>query len=136
MRFNLILVVIMLAIVGCSKSPPTQSVSSVTIADFLSSHGFTQSATDTSIYELQHVRLGDAAWQIGFSLGELKPTVSQSLHSDIRKVEVRGHWFIVRSEVKDAQGRIVRDSLNSPDAICTISTSQHQVSPDNEVIKH
>ena len=42
------------------------------------------------------------------------------MHSDTRHGLVEGKQVLIKSEVRDEKGRIVRKSLDKPDATCTV----------------
>lgn len=96
---------------------------------FLISRGFVQSKSDTNIFTLERVTVREAAKRLGFSPDQMRPTPSQSMHSDIRTVKVLNLWFVVSSEVRDSQDRVVSGSLDKPDAICKVSVGLTQA-PD------
>jgi len=89
--------------------------------EYLVAHGFKRSATDRSIYQLKNVRLADVARDLGFRLDALRRIEQQPWFSDNRIVEVKGLYFVVRSEVRDKNGRVIEDSLDDPNALCTVS---------------
>ena len=86
----------------------------------LLAHGFKQSEKDKDLFVAEHARLGDVGSGLGFQITALRPTVSQDMHSDTRHGLVEGKQVLVKSEVRDEKGRIVRKSLDKPDAICTV----------------
>ncbi len=89
----------------------------------LLAHGFKQSEKNKDSFVAEHARLGDVESALGFQITALRPTVSQSRHSDIRQGLVEGKQVLVKSEVRDEKGRIVPGSLDKPDAICTVYVS-------------
>jgi hypothetical protein len=97
--------------------------------EFLTSCGFVQSKSDTNVFTLERVTVREAAKRLGFSPDQMMPTPSQSLFSDVRIVKVRNLRFVVSSEVRDSQDRVVSGSLDKPDAICTVSVALTQA-PD------
>ena len=97
--------------------------------EYLLANGFKQSATAPDSFIAEKVRLGDVASILGFTINSLRPTVSQPDHSDVRTGSVQERRFVVRSEVRDAKGQIVRASLNKPDAICTVQISLKKYVP-------
>ena len=66
---------------------------------------------------------------LGFQITALRPTVSQPPNSDMRQGLVEGKQVLVQSEVRDEKGRIVRKSLDKPDAICTVYVSLKKYVP-------
>jgi len=100
--------------------------SQVVTPKFLTSRGFVRSKADVNLYVLKSVRLKVAADRLGFPLDAMKPTVSQPAYSDIRTVQVRNLFFIIESEVRDCQNRIIRWSLDKPDAMCSVKVSLAQ----------
>ena len=86
----------------------------------LLAHGFKQSEKDKDLFVAEHARLGDVESALGFQITSLRPTVSQDMHSDMRHGLVEGKQVLIKSEVRDENGRIVRKSLDKPDAICTV----------------
>ena len=104
----------------------TPSASKVT-QEYLLAHGFKQSATDSDIFSLEKVRLGHIARKLGFLLADLRPIPNQPRYSDQRTIAVRNLIFVVESEVRDKDGNVIQRSLDSPDAICTVSVSLDQV---------
>ncbi len=111
---------------GDDMKKSTPSTPKVT-RTYLLAQGFKQSATDPDVYNLEHVRLADMARAFGFSVTDLRPTRNQSRYSDTRTVKVDDFTFVVKSEVRDKNGKIVSGSLDKPDAICTINVSLLQV---------
>ena len=89
----------------------------------LLAHGFKQSEKNKDSFVAEHARLGDVESALGFQITALRPTVSQSRHSDVRQGLVEGKQVLVKSEVRDEKGRIVPGSLDKPDAICTVYIS-------------
>ena len=89
----------------------------------LLAHGFKQSEKNKDSFVAEHARLGDVKSALGFQITALRPTVSQSRHSDVRQGLVEGKQVLVKSEVRDEKGRIVPGSLDKPDAICTVYIS-------------
>lgn len=100
--------------------------------EFLRNRGFVQSKEDANLYILKSVRLKVAADRLGFSLDAMKPTVSQPAYSDTRIVQVRDRFFIVESDVRDCQNRIIRWSLDKPDALCSVRVSLAQIPPETQ----
>ena len=43
-------------------------------------------------------------------------------------VQVRDHFFVIRSQMRDAQGRVVSRSLDKSDALCSVTVSLVEVS--------
>ncbi len=86
----------------------------------LSAHGFKQSEKNEDSFVAEHARLGDVESALGFQITSLRPTVSQDMNSDSRYGLVEGKQVLVISEVRDEKGRIVRKSLDKPDAVCTV----------------
>ena len=97
-------------------------------AEFLVGCGFVQSKSDTNLYTLGRVTLKEAAKRLGFPTDQMRPTTSQSIHSDTRIVQVRDHFFVIRSQMRDAQGRVVSRSLDKSDALCSVTVSLVEVS--------
>jgi len=97
--------------------------------EFLVAHGFKQSSIHRDIYELKKVRLADASREIGFRLPLVQHVPSQTLESDLRIAEAHGLYFVIESEVRDKDGRIVQDSLDHPDALCTVHVTVHPPKP-------
>src|ERR1700730_12790554 len=106
---------------GCAKGEPVVSPPEKITREYLLSVGFEKAEDDREIVELQRARLRDVAKTLGFSLTELRSTLNQSNRSDIRTVDVRGFHFVVKSEVRDSSGQVVRRSLDDPNALCTVS---------------
>lgn len=147
-----ILTAVVFAFVGCSRNAvPNKTVSApaasashsqvttqpqVVDADFLVRNGFQRSTSDKEIFEIPNVRLSEIAGRLGFSLKDMRPVPpGQSQFSDIRVVKIRNLWFVVESNVKDAEGRVRPQSLDDPDAYCAISVSLFQVPPEKEFRK-
>ena len=86
----------------------------------LLAHGFKQSEKTKDSFVAEHVRLGDVESALGFQITALRPTVSQDMHSDTRHGLVEGKQVLIKSEVRDEKGQIVRKSLDKPDATCTV----------------
>jgi hypothetical protein len=91
--------------------------------EYLLAHGFKRSAISSDVFTAQNARLSDISRDLGFPLASLRPTKNQPPDSDVRNAVVRGIYIIVRSEVRDPSGRVVRGSLDKPDAICTVTVS-------------
>jgi hypothetical protein len=104
-------------------------------AEFLTIRGFVQSKTDTNIYTLEHMTVREAAKRLGFSPDQMRPTTSQPSPSDIRTVQVLNLRFVISTEVRDSQNRIVSGSLDKLDALCTVSVSLIQVSEERLIPK-
>lgn len=96
---------------------------------FLRAHGFSPTASDPDIFTLKNVRLADVARGLDFSPSDLRPTPSQPIHSDVRIVRIRDLYFVVESEVRDADGNVISGSLAQSNAVCTISVGLKQVVP-------
>lgn len=92
-------------------------------AEFLVGCGFVQSRSDTNLYTLGRVTLKEAAKRLGFSVDQMRPTPSQPIYSDTRIVQVRNRGFVIESQMRNAQGRVVRGSLDKPEALCSVSVS-------------
>ncbi len=95
--------------------------------EYLLAHGFKRSATDRDIYERKNVRLGEVSRDLGFRLDALKEVGNDSPHTDTRIVEVKGLYFVVRSEVRDEKGRVVERSLDDPNALCSVGVCVNPV---------
>lgn len=135
MRIKFILLITVFFLAGCwdknnyNNLNPDNKITK----EFLSSHGFVESEDGSDIYSLRNVRLGDISQELGFSLSDLQPTPSQQSFSDVRIVKIRDLYFVIRSEVRDQDGKILPNSLNNPDAICTVSVALDQVK--NEAVR-
>jgi hypothetical protein len=140
MRKALIVAVAVVSIAllfGCNSdqdSPDTVDTGKVT-PEFLRSHGFRQSDPNRSIFTLPHVRLADISRTLRFPLSALRHTPSQPVDSDVRIVKIRDLYFVVESEVRDKDGRVISGSLDDPNAICTVSVSLNQVPLEQEMPK-
>ena len=121
---------VLLVVLGAIALPVAAQQNPQLTPQFLASRGFVQSTSDANLYVLKSIRLKVAADRLGFSLDAMKPTVSQPAYSDTRIVKVRNLFFIVESEVRDCQGRIIRWSLDKPDAVCSVRVSLAQIPPD------
>jgi hypothetical protein len=99
-----------------SKKPSTPNVT----REYLLAHGFKQLTDNPDRFEREHVRLRDVLGDLGVPLAFLRPTVNQSENSDIRTAHPPGLYIIVRSEVRDRNGRVRSRSLDDPDAICSV----------------
>jgi hypothetical protein len=119
-------------LLGCSNevkhAKQSHSSTNKITSDYLLSCGFKQCVDDPDTYEIKHMHLADMAYKMDFSLVALRPTLNQSRSEDIRTVKIKSLAFVVESEERDRDGKIVPDSLDNPDAICTISVSLRQVS--------
>ncbi len=112
-------------------APSTPRITS----EYLLAHGFKQSATDPDTYNREHVRLAEIARDLGFSAKDLRPTLNQSNYSDVRTVKVGDLTFVVKTEVRDKNEKIVSKSLDKPDAICTVCVSLNSPPPVRERLK-
>ena len=95
--------------------------------EYLLANGFKPLAASPDSFIAEKVRLGDVASILGFKITSLRPTVSQPDHSDVRTGSVQSRRFVVRSEVRDTQGKIVRGSLNEANSLCTVTISLKKV---------
>jgi len=95
----------------------------------LLAHGFKQSEKVKDYFVAERARLADIESALGFKITDLRPEVSQDMHSDRRYGLVEGKMVAIHSEVRDATGEIVHNSLNRRDAVCTVYISLKKYVP-------
>ena len=135
---DIVLVTIIASLLaGCTAHQPeiTHESKAVVTQEFLSEHGFWESEGGRGVFSLLDVRLGDASRDLGFALADLRRTPSQPRFSDVRNVRIRNLHFVVRARIQAIDGKKVVDSLDDPDAMCTISVAIQQVPPEREITK-
>jgi hypothetical protein len=104
---------------GKSVEKTTKPTPKVT-RDYLLARGYKELANRDGALAKEHAGLRTVLEDLGISRASLRPTLNQPPHSDERAADVGGLYVIVSSEVKDDQGRILLDSLDDPNAICTV----------------
>jgi hypothetical protein len=112
--------IFLLAACGAGKPMESLSADNKALRDNLLAHGFKPDPAGSYVVTLANARLVDAARLLNFSLADLHPTPSQSLDSDIRTLTIGNLYILIYSEVRDSDGRIIADSLDSPEAVCTV----------------
>jgi hypothetical protein len=109
---------------ACSekKNKPVQDDSSLPIAarNYLLAHGFKQS-TGPDIYEMEHVRLSDAARYLGFPISELRHNYQQEVcDSDMRNVRVETYIIVAGEFPERPENQVINSykPLDNPDSFC------------------
>ncbi len=118
MRFYLTLSILNCALlIGCTH----QDQNSVT-PQFLLDRGFSQSATDPTLYELKSVTVGEAGRRLGFNTKDLTHGTNNPPDQDIRLVVVRDYEFAVVSDRQTNIGNIglAQSALDRTDTLCTV----------------
>src|SRR5690242_9937750 len=87
--------------------------------EFLSSRGFAQSASDTTLYELKNVTVGEAAQRLGFNLKDMTHGTNNPPEQDIRLVVVRDYEFAVVSDRQTNTGN-AQTALDNTNTLCTV----------------
>ena len=119
----------MLSACSQKRDEATQNarVASPKTREYLLQNGFKISSTDPDIFTLEKFQLQEVAHKLGFSLASLRSVVNQSPRSDIRIVKVKNLDITIQSEVRDQEGNVVSNSLDNPNALCTVSVSLKQM---------
>ena len=99
----------------------TPTASKVTRA-YLLARGFKESADQSGVFTLEHVRLRDVSRDLGFPLASLRPIRSQARVSEELTADVSGMTIIVESEVPYSENP--HDGLlDNPDTICAATVA-------------
>lgn len=98
----------------------TQPLPRAAMIDLLTRAGLRPLPGEANTYAASGVRLGEIAQKLGFDPRQMRPTVNQPSGSDVRTALVRGRYMIVESQMRDAQGQVIRGSLDNPDALCSV----------------
>jgi hypothetical protein len=107
---------------GCDNKEGSKAAVAISREELVA-HGFKESASEPGNFVATSVRLDAVAKALGFSIGSLRPTVSQGRHSDIRDGEYRGASVLVIAEAGPSGGRVARGALDNPETICTVHVS-------------
>lgn len=106
-----------------NHAPEAEASRSILYPEGLLSYGFKRSPTDPDYFTLEHARLADVARNMGFSPEYVQLMQREAGPTDSRAVMARGIYIVFTSETHDQNGNAVADSLNDPQAICTVSVS-------------
>jgi hypothetical protein len=97
-------------------------------SEYLLAHGFKHSDDPNTpdIYELEKIRLGDVARDLGFSITALKTTAGQNADEDVRTVIIDNIYIIIQNKLeKESEewksGKWVfggSHALDNPKSIC------------------
>lgn len=121
------LLLFMVVLAGCScqgnHAREEEGFTSILNPVDLQSYGFKQSATDRDFFTLEHTRLADVAIKMGFSPEYVQLMPKEAGPTDSRAVMAWGVYIVFTSETHDRNGEIVADSLDNPQAICTVRVS-------------
>ncbi len=100
---------------GCNR----QDVGTTVTPQFLLDRGFSQSATDPTLYELKNVTVGEAARRLGFSPKDFTHGTNNPPDQDIRLVVVRDYEFAVVSDRQTNTG-FAQNVLDKTESLCTV----------------
>jgi hypothetical protein len=89
---------------------------------YLLARGFKESADQSGVFTLEHVRLRDVSRDLGFPLASLRPIRSQARVNEELTADVSGMSIIVESEVPYSKSPM-DGLLDNPDTICTVTVA-------------
>lgn len=98
-----------------------EQVATTITRDYLLAHGFVEGSRDADTFVRRHIMVGKAAHQLGFKVSALYSLPGQPAYSDVRALYMKSIMVIIKSEMRDADDRIVPRSLDNADALCTVT---------------
>ena len=102
-------------VIGCTR----QDVGNTVTPQFLLDRGFSQSASDPTLYELKNVSVGEAARRLNFSPKDMTPGTNNPPDQDIRLVVVRDYEFAVVSD-RQTNTDFAQNVLDKTESLCTV----------------
>jgi hypothetical protein len=91
---------------------------------YLLAQGFKASDKDPEIFTAERMRLGDAARRLGFAIESLNRVPNRPRGQDVRGVQLKGAYCIVRSErALGARGVGGRPRLDKSETVCNVMVS-------------